>query len=202
MGGTENPYYPASPPNENDLVRVIGDMSNLTATDAPEASPLDPNMSSSRSITSSNTSASARPYVSKVGILPSSLPAYHRDYMEREQAKEGADDEPHPTPSSPEAAPHPRSQADQEETARRLKPHSRSQLQLDPVNQRNQGPTGLTPVNPPKKPKPVRWQFGIRSRNAPWEALVCIYKALSKLGCTWLVDEEYDRVHGSGDGDE
>lgn len=178
---------------------MIGDVSNLNTADAADASPLDPGMSSSRSITSSNTSTSARPHVSKVGILPSSLPAYHRDYMEREQAKEEGAEEPQPTPSSPEGSLQPRTQADQDETARRLKPHSRSQLQLDPVSQR---PSGLTPVNPPKKMKPVRWQFGIRSRNAPWEALVCIYKALSKLGCTWLIDEDFDKVHAGGEGDE
>ncbi len=44
-------------------------------------------MSSARSITSTSTGASARPYVSKVGILPSSLPSYHTAYMEREKAR-------------------------------------------------------------------------------------------------------------------
>jgi len=55
----------------------------------------------------------------------------------------------------------------------------------------------MTPVNLSRKPKAVRWQFGIRSRNAPWEALVCIYKALSKLGCGWVPDEDYETAQGN-----
>jgi carbon catabolite-derepressing protein kinase len=118
--------------------------------------------------------------------------------MEREKAREAgiADSISHlaiPDPSS-----QPRTQADQEETARRLKPHSRSQLRLNEAIKR---PQELTPVHPPKKSKPIRWQFGIRSRNAPWEALLCIYKALEKLGCSWLVDEDFDKVHVDEDGE-
>ncbi len=151
---------------------------------------LDPTMSSARSITSTSTGASARPYVSKIGILPSSTPSYHLAYMERKMARTAGDDLLEIRPAVGEASPQPRSQAEQEETARRLKPHSRSQLRLEEANKR---PQGLTPVNVPgKKNKPVRWQFGIRSRNAPWEALVCIYKALSKLGVGWYVDTSDD----------
>lgn len=161
-------------------------------TDVP--SPMQ-SMSSARSNTSS-ASASPRPYVSKVGILPSSLPAYHKEYLEREKA--GTEDDTAPLPAPNEPTTQPRSQAEQEEMARRLKPHSRSQLRLDESNKR---PQGLTPVNLVKKPKPIRWQFGIRSRNAPWEALVCIYKALHKLGCGWIVDEDFEQLHGRGNGD-
>lgn len=167
-------------------------MESLNAEADTGASPL---ASSSRSITSTSTSASPRPYVSKVGVLPSSLPAYHKDYMEREK---GGFEEAPPAPDAPEPTIHPRSQAEQEETIRRLKPHSRSQIRLDEASKR---PQGLTPVHAPRKSKPVRWQFGIRSRNAPWEALVCIYKALNKLGCGWIPDEDYDKYHEGGDGD-
>ncbi|CAP72646.1 uncharacterized protein PODANS_2_770 [Podospora anserina S mat+] len=164
---------------------------NLLTPDDPNASPmLDATMSSARSIASTSTGASARPYVSKVGILPSSLPAYHKVFMEREKAKaEGQDNFPDQPPIPEPGAP--RSQADQEETLRRLKPHSRSFVRMEDAKR----PQGLTPVNPPKKNKPVRWQFGIRSRNAPWEALVCIYKSLHKLGASWIVDEDYDLLH-------
>jgi len=113
--------------------------------------------------------------------------------MERDRS--GIDESP-PLLAVPEPAEQPRTQAEQEETARRLKPHSRSQLRLDEANKR---PQALTPAHPPRKPKPVRWQFGIRSRNAPWEALICIYKALNKLGCGWIPDEDYEMIHGSGD---
>lgn len=125
------------------------------------------------------------------------MPAYHKVFMEREKAKAEGIEIPGSSPrSNLEPSIEPRSQADQEETIRRLKPHSRSQLRLDEANKR---PQGLTPVNPPKKQKPVRWQFGIRSRNAPWEALVCIYKALNKLGAGWIIDEDYDKEHGGDD---
>lgn len=164
---------------------------SVLTPDDPNASPmLDATMSSARSIASTSTGASARPYVSKVGILPSSLPAYHKVFMEREKAKaEGQDNFPDQPPIPEPGAP--RSQADQEETLRRLKPHSRSFVRMEDAKR----PQGLTPVNPPKKNKPVRWQFGIRSRNAPWEALVCIYKSLHKLGASWIVDEDYDLLH-------
>ncbi|KAK4195630.1 kinase-like domain-containing protein [Triangularia verruculosa] len=174
---------------ENKLMES-NQLSVLTPDD-PNASPmLDPTMSSARSITSTSTGASARPYVSKVGILPSSLPTYHKVFMEREKAKaEGQENFPDQLPIPEPGAP--RSQADQEETLRRLKPHNRSFVRMEDAKR----PQGLTPVNPPKKNKPVRWQFGIRSRNAPWEALVCIYKSLHKLGASWIVDEDYDLLH-------
>ena len=193
--GSENPFG-ASPQDEAKLAEETGN----PTTDDTNLSPMpDALMSSARSIASTSTGTSPRPYVSKVGILPSSLPAYHKVFMEREKAKADGIDIPGSSPSNNlEPSVEPRSQADQEETIRRLKPHSRSQLRLDEANKR---PQGLTPVNPPKKQKPVRWQFGIRSRNAPWEALVCIYKALNKLGAGWIVDEDYDKEHGEEEAD-
>lgn len=180
--GENNPYFPSSPPSVNEVSSGIESLS--TELDRG-ASPL---ASSARSITSNSTTASPRPYVSKVGILPSSLTAYHKDYMEREKA--GVEERPAP-PVLPEPG-HPRSEDERQETLRRLKPHARS---ADSAKR----PQGMTPVNPPKKPKATRWQFGIRSRNAPWEALGVIYKSLSKLGCSWVPDEEYDKVHSADD---
>ncbi|KAK0638859.1 kinase-like domain-containing protein [Cercophora newfieldiana] len=191
---TTNPFG-ASPTTEDDQdAKLEKELASLTTgTDESTASPLlDPNMSSARSIASTSTGASTKPYISKVGVLPSSLPAYHKVFMEREKAKAAGVEIAETTPSSLEPLTQPRSQGEKEETLRRLKPHSRSQLRLDEANKR---PQGLTPVNPPKKTKPVRWQFGIRSRNAPWEALVCIYKALAKLGAGWIVDEDYEKLH-------
>jgi carbon catabolite-derepressing protein kinase len=117
------------------------------------------------------------------------LPTYHKDYMERERA---GIDEPPPLPDPVEEPTKARTDAEKEEMARRLKPHSRgSQIRLDETNRR---PQALTPANAQKKPKPTRWQFGIRSRNAPWEALLCIHKALSKLGATYIPDEDFERI--------
>ncbi|KAA8913467.1 kinase-like domain-containing protein [Sphaerosporella brunnea] len=44
------------------------------------------------------------------------------------------------------------------------------------------------PSSTPKKPRQTKWQFGIRSRNAPLEAVSCIYRALKKLGAEWVTE--------------
>ncbi|OTB15157.1 hypothetical protein K445DRAFT_75509 [Daldinia sp. EC12] len=143
---------------------------------------------SARSTSSTITSSSPRGYVSHVGILPTSLPSLHKKYLERQNA---GIDEPLDVQPVPDVPLQPRTPAEQQEAARRLKPHSKSAMRLDDTAH----PQTMTPVAP-KKPKQVRWQFGIRSRNAPFEALLCIYKSLSKLGATWVVDEDYEKVHG------
>ncbi|KAI1824298.1 protein kinase SNF1 [Xylaria intraflava] len=192
--GAENPYFATSPPiadhvgQMRSISETMGDVSPGKRKQGQEeaehiheaqASPL---ADSTRS-TSTVTSASPRGYVSHVGILPTSLPGLHREYLERQNADidESLDA---PVPDVPLQ---PRTPAEQQEAARRLKPHSKNIIRLDESQGR---PQQMTPVAS-KKPKPVRWQFGIRSRNAPFEALLCIYKALAKLGATWLQDEDY-----------
>ncbi|GJC79475.1 sucrose non-fermenting protein kinase 1 [Colletotrichum liriopes] len=175
---------------ENKLMQVNEAMSSLSVDQDGSSSPL-PSASSARS--GGSTVGGQRPYISKIGILPSSLPAYHKEYIERE--KGGFEDHPTPTIVVDEPGLSARTDAEREETARHLKPHSRnSQVRLDDSAKR---PQGMTPVVQAKKTKPVRWQFGIRSRNAPWEALLCIHKALNKLGATYVPDEDYEKVHGA-----
>lgn len=89
------------------------------------------------------------------------------------------------TAHSEDHEPHPQTEEEKAETARRLNPHSRSQIKLEEAKR----PAGMTPV-PPKKTKPTKWQFGIRSRNQPLEAIGCIYRALQKLGAEWAVEDE------------
>ncbi|KHJ33011.1 putative serine threonine protein kinase [Erysiphe necator] len=141
---------------------------------------------SPRSISSSGTnlSASQRPYVSKIGILRTSLPSYHRDYIEARRTGKNYENPVTVTEVETEFRPG-KTTADKAETARRLNPHSRAQIKLDNAGKR---PPGMTPV-PEKKPKPTKWQFGIRSRNLPLEATGCIYRALQKLGAEWVIDE-------------
>ncbi|KAI0479573.1 protein kinase SNF1 [Xylaria cf. heliscus] len=197
--GAENPYFATSPPvadhveQMRSVAEAMGDASldqegrqeeASEYTNEPQASPL---ADSTRS-TSTVTSASPRGYVSHVGILPTSLPALHREYLERQNA---GIDEPLDV-SVPDVPLQPRTAAEQQEAVRRLKPHSKNTMRHDESHNR---PQQLTPVAP-KKSKPVRWQFGIRSRNAPFEALLCIYKALAKLGATWLEDEDFNKIHG------
>ncbi|RFU72857.1 camk camkl ampk kinase [Trichoderma arundinaceum] len=175
---------------ENKLMLANNPESGLTGD---EGSPM-MSISSTRSAISPG-GTSPRPYVNKVGILPSSIPAYHKDYMDRE--KSGIDHDPAPpTIAINDELPATRTEAEKEEAARRLNPHARTAIRLDESSKR---PQGMTPINTSaKKPKPVRWQFGIRSRNAPWEALLCIHKALHKLGASYLPDEGYAQAHGKG----
>ncbi|KAF7563065.1 hypothetical protein G7046_g1090 [Stylonectria norvegica] len=171
---------------ENKMMQVNHHPDSLSA-EVEGSSPM-LSMSSARSELAK--SATPRPYASKIGILPTSLPAYHKDYIEREKVGILKNSPPQAVVNDEPLLG--RTDADKEETARRLKPHSRSQLRLDEANKR---PQGMTPIHPPKKSKPVRWQFGIRSRNSPWEALLCIHKALHKLGATYIPDEDYELRH-------
>ncbi|KAH0538949.1 hypothetical protein FGG08_004464 [Glutinoglossum americanum] len=120
---------------------------------------------------------------SNISVLTSSMPDYHRAFMRGTPATSSSPAE----PLGPhDQRPHEQSTSEQAATARRLKPHSRSQVNLQAAAQK---PEGLTPM-PQKKPRQTKWQFGIRSRNQPSEAISCIYRALNKLGAEWAVDED------------
>ncbi|OTB07007.1 hypothetical protein M426DRAFT_54380 [Hypoxylon sp. CI-4A] len=170
---------------ENKLMQVNRESFSID-TRHPPASPL---ADSARSTTSTITSSSPRGYVSHVGVLPTSLPSLHRKYLERQNA---GVEEPLDASPVPDVPLQPRTPAEQQEAARRLKPHSKSAMRFDDSQHH---PQSMTPVAP-RRPKQVRWQFGIRSRNAPFEALLCIYKSLSKLGATWVVDENFEDTDG------
>ncbi|KAK5143266.1 hypothetical protein LTR04_001943 [Oleoguttula sp. CCFEE 6159] len=161
-----NPTMPLSPP--------------LTTPSRPSPSPLSPASDRPRHGSTSGGTTDVRGPVSTVAILPSSLPDYHRAYMKG-----------HPKPNSPtlddqsEGTPREQSSEQQAVTARRLKPHSRSR---ENIERANATPEGMTPLPPShKKPRPTRWQFGIRSRNSPAEAMLAIYKALRAMGSDWEV---------------
>lgn len=70
---------------------------------------------------------------------------------------------------------------EQAATARALKPHSRSIVDLDKLSFEPPEPT--TAHYPPRKPR--KWQFGIRSRNQPYEAMLYLYKAIEAQGGVW-----------------
>ncbi|KAK3117774.1 Protein kinase [Teratosphaeriaceae sp. CCFEE 6253] len=142
---------------------------------------------------------------STIAILPSSLPDYHAAYM-RGQASKPSDRSPTDAANATEDAANsnsepqrPRTKEEQEATARRLKPHSKSSVNLH----RNEKPEPLTalPEKAAKKSKPTKWQFGIRSRNTPTEAMLAIYKALKKMGAVWEAQSPREPgVSGSGEG--
>ncbi|KAJ5769499.1 hypothetical protein N7520_004058 [Penicillium odoratum] len=131
------------------------------------------------------------PRPSHVRILPTSLPYVHEQLMEqrdREQRarvdevrrKEAARNEAEGLGSqhgelSPE---------EQAATVRALKPHARSIIDLDKL--RLEPPIGH-PISqqPPKRSR--KWQFGIRSRNQPYEAMLYLYRAIAAQGGVWDV---------------
>lgn len=137
----------------------------------------------------------AKEYVSKIGILASSMPYYHNQYMENRKANlrrdEGEPLEPHESAMisslSLDADPKVQSTEEQIATARRLKPHSRSTIQLQNITANAAEKVEPHTHADKKKAKATKWQFGIRSRNQPLDAMLCIYKALQAQGAQWLV---------------
>lgn len=154
--------------------------------------------------TNTLTGASAKPiseeteateYISKIGILASSVPYYHNQYMEKRksnyQMDEGEPLEPHETALvsnlSLDINSKEQSTEEQAATVMRLKPHSRSTLQLQNITSKAaKGPEEPDQADK-KKSKSIRWQFGIRSRNSPLDAMLCIYRALAAQGAEWHV---------------
>ncbi|PYH95321.1 carbon catabolite derepressing protein kinase Snf1 [Aspergillus ellipticus CBS 707.79] len=129
------------------------------------------------------------PRVSHVRILPTSLPYVHDQLMEqrerdrrmraagRLQAQGGAVSERDPRTG------HDGYMEEQEATARALKPHSRSIIDLDKL--RLEPPESRSAPHQPKRSR--KWQFGIRSRNQPYEAMLYLYKAIEAQGGIWEI---------------
>ena len=132
--------------------------------------------------------------VSHVRILPTSLPYVHDQIMaqrDRERAARALDMsadeyrgrsqqyEPDDLDDDRDLSP-----GSQAATARALKPHSRSLVDLESL--KLEPPESLAQV-PSQPKKPRKWQFGIRSRNQPYEAMLCLYKALKQQGGVWEI---------------
>ena len=145
-----------------------------------------------------------RPYVSKIGILTSSLPAYHNAFMEaREKDKRStrlqeqgqpldADEMNTQSRVALNDGPKEQSSEEQAETMRRLKPHSRSTIQLQHITEdlkmQSLGTPGGTEKTRPRH-KTTKWQFGIRSRNEPVDAMKCLFRALDMMPwCSWRME--------------
>ncbi|KAJ5288932.1 hypothetical protein N7478_001962 [Penicillium angulare] len=130
------------------------------------------------------------PRPSHVRILPTSLPYVHDQLMEQRNREQRArDDEVRRKEAARiEAQGHGRpgemSPEEQAATARALKPHARSIIDLDKL--RLEPPIGH-PISqqPPKRSR--KWQFGIRSRNQPYEAMLYLYRAIAAQGGVWDV---------------
>ena len=164
--------------------------------------------------TPSMTQTEERPRISNVRVLNTSLPHVHDELMQiREKAKAAGEDPDlisHPsqvsTQKEPDSAhvipeevkdeqgnPIYRSKEEQDATSKALKPHSRSVTAMSEL--RTLMPEKMTTIPqsveekkpPPSKVKPRRWQFGIRSRNQPYEAMKCLFNALYAQGAEWEI---------------
>lgn len=141
-------------------------------------------------------------YVSKIGILTTSLPMYHNQLMDMKKADEKRRQaEAQGEPLAPREAEmlskmslgvgpnEQQSEEQQAETARRLKPHSRSTMQINAILSKASQNPDEAPAHPARsRGRNTRWQFGIRSKNEPVDAVKCLYKALKSMGdCQWHV---------------
>ncbi|KAI9653924.1 MAG: Protein kinase [Alyxoria varia] len=125
----------------------------------------------------------SRSPVNTIGVLPSSLPDYHEAFM-KGQPTPGTSEYSHDHDVHAVDAPPKQSAEKQAATAMHLKPQTRSQLNLEKMGR----PDSMTPVaQPQRRTKQTKWQFGIRSRNQPAEAMLAIYKALRAMGAEWEI---------------
>lgn len=199
----QQPFLAQSPPAWNShmpstpqlLASYLADaaeahVSNISATDHGRQL-----HSSSVPSAGATSDEPAKEYVSKIGILASSMPYYHNQYMEKCKANlRTSEGEPFDAQelglvSHLSLDSHPREQSTEEQAAnaRRLKPHSRSTVQLQNITATAAENPEVTSQGDKKKAKSTKWQFGIRSRNQPLDAMLCIYKALAAQGAQWQV---------------
>lgn len=128
--------------------------------------------------------------VSHIRILPTSLPWVHEQIMEQRERQQAQPQEGDSAPSSVDTSldsPDTLSERTPEQqaaTARSLKPHARSVVDLEKLRLEPPESFGQS-SGPPKKSR--KWQFGIRSRNEPHEAMLCLYKAIAAQGGVWEI---------------
>ncbi|RVX75568.1 hypothetical protein B0A52_00921 [Exophiala mesophila] len=211
-------FMASSPPTEPNYPGFPGSPINASARKFEEMKPLTPTRGDAHraSRTLSDTppiKEEEKPRISTVRVLNTSLPHVHDEVLQiRERAKARGEDPDlalHPSQDSSNSeidSPIPeeikdehgnpiyRSKEEQEATSKALKPHSRSVTQLNSMRETKQKPQGMTTVSSeekraaPAKTKPRKWQFGIRSRNEPWEAMKCLFNALEALGADWEIN--------------
>lgn len=154
-------------------------------------------------VSAAREEALEKPYVSKIGILTTSLPMYHNQLMEMRRAdqrrrhaeEQGETLEPKEMEKlsklSLDVGTREQTKEEQVETARRLKPFSRSTIHLQTITANaSKDPTGVVITTPKTKGNRTKWQFGIRSKSEPLDAIKCLYKALGSMGdCQWQVAE-------------
>ncbi|KAK5114612.1 hypothetical protein LTR85_010189 [Meristemomyces frigidus] len=192
----DQPDFMAQSPTTTTLHQNLLD-SRSSSTVRPPALPLG-GPSHPRHGSTSSSITEARSPASTIAILPSSLPDYHAAYMRGHGAGSSSPTNAEDTPTG--TTERPRTKEEQEATARRLKPHSKSQANLHRNADKPEPLTSL-PDKHTKKSKPTKWQFGIRSRNSPTDAMLAIYRALQKMSAQWEVPRPREAGAGSGSGE-
>lgn len=159
-------------------------------TETPPPPPVAPASSTRRTRSEETQQADSDdfepPRVSHVRILPTSLPYVHDQLMAQRDREQRARDEELRQKAEFEADNQTSeykelTQEEQALTARALKPHARSVVDLDKL--RLEPPIGHPISQQPKKSR--KWQFGIRSRNQPYEAMLYLYRAIAAQGGVW-----------------
>ncbi|KIX00665.1 uncharacterized protein Z518_09730 [Rhinocladiella mackenziei CBS 650.93] len=203
------PNYPNFPGSPTGGRRIQDDVKPLTPTRADTH-----RTSRALSDTPAALKEEEKPRISNVRVLNTSLPHVHEELLQiREKAKMNGEDpdlvlHPSQDPDKKDDTGSPipeeikdeqgnpiyRSKEEQEATSRALKPHSRSVTALNSLRDQKSRPESMTAIpQEEKRPaapksKPRKWQFGIRSRNAPYEAMKCLYSALKAQGAEWEVN--------------
>lgn len=112
-----------------------------------------------------------------------------RDHDQRARAAERSPDETSPTGVEADQdnadVRTERSPEEQAATAKALKPHARSIIDLEKL--RLDPPEGPPAATNQQKKFSRKWQFGIRSRNQPYEAMLYLYKAIAAQGGVWEI---------------
>lgn len=173
------PFLASSPPSGGHDYMSQSIPQVMAGASRPQIIP-PPSADQERARQGSNASsqlASIRSPVSTIAILPSSLTEYHTAYMKG-----------HPRPPPPgdrdvQGTPSGQTEEQRAANARRLKPNFRNL-----PDQQRPRPEPMTAL-PAKKARPTKWQFGIRSRNQPAEAMLAIFKALKAMGADWEIPE-------------
>jgi len=167
---TMQPFLAQSPPTFAMSSPISQDPEGSTPHPLSLNNPGASHMLKDRSRQGSTSGMEVRPHISTIGVLPDSLPEFHAARMRGQ-------------PSAEEAAEH--SKDGTGAGGANLKPHSRVSAAAAVK------PEAMTPMQAAaaRRVKPTKWQFGIRSRNAPSEAMLAIFKALKKLDAEWEVVE-------------
>ena len=210
-------FLATSPPVEPNYPGILGSplRTNRANADIKPLTPTREPHRTSRTLSDAPVPSEDAPRVSNVRVLNTSLPYIHGDLLQRRREAREAGKDPDsvfhpsqvgdsPTNSVP-PAPIPEAKIDpktkkwqvrpkeeQDATIRALKPHSRSVTAMNEMRAMKERTEGMTAAHPPSshgssKSKAKKWQFGIRSRNAPFEAMKCLYNALRQQGAQWEI---------------